>query len=278
MSISQLRIWWVWALACTPFVGTAASDTRATIDLLYDYYKSAGGRAQLETLSSLKVSGKVDARMNLPDGKAQSVRQDFELWLAKPFLVRFNIRTPDSELIRGWDGYYSWIVMPDGNGGRRAIEAPVETHQGLLYLAVLFDNLYALERRGFSLNAAADETFEGVVYSVLRFRYEKQSLEGEFLFDKKTARPAVVRVYPFFNEKRHDGVARLSDWRQVDGIYYPFSVAYTEDGIAQFTLSVERVRPNVAAPSLYFVMPDKDVQWIQAERERKKAESAKALN
>jgi len=151
-----------------------AAMTSETINLLYDYYKAAGSRLQMEKVNTLKVSGKVIAFVKDQEGKEQEVNQEFELWLAKPFLVRFNIRNEGSELSRGWDGYYSWIMMPTPDGGRVVQEAPRETHEGLLYLAGLFDNFYSLELKGYAFSKGKDESFDGKTYTMLRFTQDKQ--------------------------------------------------------------------------------------------------------
>lgn len=253
----------------------AASST-STIDLLYGYYKAAGGRAQLEQLKSLKVSGNVDAYIKSQDGKTQTIVQSFELWLAQPHLVRFNIRSNDSELVRGWDGHFSWIVVPTEGGNREATLAPSETHEGLIYMASLFDNLYALEKKGFSFSAGSDEAIDGVSYRVLNFRHEGQGLRGVFLLDPKTNLPKFVRVYPRMAGKEHIGFAVLDDWKPVDGVLYPHKVKYSEDGADQFVMSVSAVRPNVTAPNFYFIMPGRDLQWLELEKARKKAAKADA--
>lgn len=258
-------------------MGQDAAASKNTINLLYDYYKAMGGRPHLENLRTLKLSGKVDAVIRDAAGNAQTLIQDFELWLAQPSFVRFNIRTQETELVRGWDGHFSWIVIPSASGNRDASAAPAETHEGLLYLAAIFDNVYSLERKGFVFTAGPDETVDGVSYKVLSFKNARQGLKGSFMLDSKTLLPKYVRVFPHFGDRDHAGLAVLSDWRAVDGVMYPFRMAYSEDGTQQFTLMVEHVRPNVTAPNFYFVMPGRDVQWLELEKQRKKAEVAAKL-
>lgn len=247
-----------------------ATPDAAAINLLYDYYKGVGGRQNLENLRSLKVVGKVEATVRGKDGKPVQVSQDFELWIANPFLVRFNIRADETELARGWDGYFSWIATPGSGSKREAKPSPSEMHEGLLYLACMFDNLYALEQKGFEFSSQPDETVDGVVCAALAFKQPKQNIRGVYLFDKKTFLPKYLRVYPHSGENESRGLAVFSDWSEKDGVWFPAKVDYTENDIHQFTLSVSAVRQNVLAPSFYFVMPGKEVNWLQNERQRKK--------
>jgi len=226
----------------------------------------------LENLRSIKVSGKVEANLRGKDNTMGKVSQDFELWIANPFLVRFNIRSGETELVRGWDGYFSWIATPKEGAKRESKLSNPEMHEGLLYLACMFDNLYNLEQKGFLFASQRDETINGVAYAVLTFTNPAQNIRGAFLLDKQTSLPKYLRVYPHGQDRESEGLAVFSDWRDLDGVKIPFSVDYSENNVPQFTLSVSSVRQNIAAPSFYFVMPGKEITWLQNERQRKKLE------
>lgn len=78
-------------------------ELQSVLDL---YLESMGGRAALENIQSLRLSGKV----NLRDGTVYSIT----VLKKRPNLVRFVVEMPQMRVVQGYNGSEAWVLRQSG--------------------------------------------------------------------------------------------------------------------------------------------------------------------
>lgn len=125
------------------------------------------------------------------------------------------------------------------------------------------DALYNYKEKGYSLEMLGDETIDGVETYKLKLTKEPVTVEGKqvedityYYFDKDSMIPLVqeseIKTGP---AKGKISQVNVSDFQEVDGLYFPFSISQGVKGGNLAPIEIQSIELNVDVDPSVFVMP-----------------------
>ncbi|MRX28557.1 outer membrane lipoprotein-sorting protein [Kangiella sp. HZ709] len=128
------------------------------------------------------------------------------------------------------------------------------------------DALYNYKEKGYSLEMLGEETIDGVETYKLKLTKEPVTIEGKkvddvtyYYFDKDSMIPLVqeteIKSGP---AKGQISQVKASDFQEVEGLYFPFSIAQGIKGGQSAPIEIKTIELNVDVDPSEFSMPKAD--------------------
>jgi outer membrane lipoprotein-sorting protein len=236
------------------FIGlTVGSYAQTADEIVSKYLQNLGGLEKLNSVESIEMTAKVDYggmsipinMINMKDGRT---------------IMKINFQ--GKEIIQGaFDGTTSWgtnfMTM-------KAEKSEAEDTENIKRSSGDFVTpLMNYKDKGYSLELMANETVEGVECYKLKLTKKTMIVEGAevpniefYYFDKENYVPIVVETeIPAGEMKGQISQTLYSDYQEVDGIYFAFSMTQKiKDGMGQ-TIVFEKVELNKKFEDALFKYP-----------------------
>jgi outer membrane lipoprotein-sorting protein len=231
------------------FAGLGLAAQERSLDwVLERYVQSMGGRAQLNAINSVSISG----TMVLPDGREATLK----VMKKRPNLVRTAVLMPPGiRLVNGYDGTVAWkqTITPSMNVVE---ELNVGPYHAFIRDAALESPLAA---EGFDKNQISYEGLTriegGIECYHLVIRYPNGTFVEHFLdtatfYERKTVKHEVSE------DKVVVSSSFPSDFRFVEGVVFAFRVVIRNPDGSRTEIRIDEVRINPGVLNSLFRKPD----------------------
>ncbi len=237
-------------LALITLVSVAKAQTAD--DVIDKYFTAIGGKDKYLAIKSVKMIGK---------GKQQGMEFPLVSLQKAPNLMRQAINFQGKEIVVGcFDGKESWTT---NMMTMKPEKAEAEDSENAAKEMDFPDPFLNYKDKGYSVSLEGEETIEGVVCSKIKLTKKPMKVDGKeeenssfYFFDKDNG------VLIMSRNQAKKGQAKgmviesfMSDYQEVNGVYFPFSVSQKVGGNEMFSLTMEKVELNVAIDDKEFAFP-----------------------
>jgi outer membrane lipoprotein-sorting protein len=240
---------------CIAFVGFGFySSAQSAEEIIEKYIQNLGGTDKLNSITSFEMKAKVDyGGMTIP----------IDMISLKDGRTITKISFQGQEMIQGaFDGTTSWgtnfMTMKPEKSDAETTEN-VKRTAGLDFMTPMLD----YKSKGYAVEMLPNETIEGVECFKLKVAKKPQLVEGVeipnvefYYFDKENYVPIVVETEIASGQmKGQISQTIFSDYQEVQGIYFPFSMTNKLKGGEGQTIVFESIELNKKYEDSLFKFP-----------------------
>jgi hypothetical protein len=212
-------------------------------EIIKTYHENIGGEEALRNVKSVKMTAKVDAQgmvlpieiLNVSDGRS---------------LMKFEFQ--GKEMVQqAFDGETSWGV---NFMTQKAEKSDAETTENVKRESKDFpDPFLDYEKKGYKIELLGKETIEGTECFKIKFTKNPLLVDGAdvenvqyYYFDTENYVPIVTETEIKSGQMKGSiSQTIFSDYQEVEGVYYPFSInSKIKDGQGQ-PVTIEKIEVNV---------------------------------
>jgi hypothetical protein len=211
-------------------------------EVLERSFAARGGLERLTAVRSVRMSGRVRAA-----GREQKV----VIEVKRPSRIRVEATGDDGRSVQGFDGTTAWGIPP---GQKKAQALPPEAARGMAGEFDIDGPLVDWRTKGHRVELVGKSP-DGAAWQVRVVR-KSGAAEDHFL-DAASALPVRIVTRRRVQGVEVEGESVLSDYREVAGILWPFSIRSGPRGRAdqQQALTVEKLEVDPEIPDERFAMP-----------------------
>jgi hypothetical protein len=236
-----------WKYGLAAFALASASVQAMTADeLVAKNLEARGGVAKLQAIKSLKSEGKL------------LVGGQFELAVVQyqkaPESTRSEASIQGLTAVQAWDGKEAWQISPF-QGRKDPEKMSADDAKGLADDAPIGGPLAGWKERGSKLDYLGTEDVDGTEAHKLKVTLKNGDVEYVYL-DPDHFLEIRIATQRSVRGTLVESVSDYGDYEQVDGVYFPFSVATESrpDGNRQ-QLTIEHAEANAAMDDALFAFP-----------------------
>jgi outer membrane lipoprotein-sorting protein len=229
------------------------STQAQTADEVIDkYFTALGGKEKFASLKSVKMVGK---------GKQQGMEFPLTAYQKAPNLNFQSISFQGKEIVvSAFDGKESWktnfMTMKAEKGEAEDSENAAKSQD-------FPDAFFNYKEKGYSIALEGEETVDGVACHKIKLTKKPIKVDGKeendvsyYFFDKENG----VQIMQRMTVQKGPGKGTVietfsSDYQEVNGIFFPFSVSQKVAGNEVFTLVMEKIELNVEINDSIFSFP-----------------------
>ncbi|MBA8883177.1 hypothetical protein [Dokdonella fugitiva] len=237
---------WKYGLAALALAGASVHAMTAD-ELVAKNLEARGGAAKLQAIKTLKSEGKL------------LVGGQFELGVVQYQKAPESTRTEASiqglTAVQAWDGKEAWQISPF-QGRKDPEKMSADDAKALADDAPISGQLAGWQERGSKLEYLGTEDVDGTDAHKLKVTLKNGDVEYVYL-DPDHFLEIRVATQRSVRGTLVESVSDYGDYEQVDGVYFPFSVATESrpDGNRQ-QLTIEHAEANVPMDDALFAFPN----------------------
>lgn len=229
-----------------------AAQAQTADEIIDKYLTNIGGKDKIKAVTSIKMTGKVKVQgMDLPMTQ-----------LAKaPNKTKISVSVQGMTIVfQAFDGTTAWA---SNQMTMKPEKSEAEDSEIMKQEAEILDPFIDYAARGFKVALEGKETVEGTECFKVKLTKKPIKIDGKdeenssyYFFDTQNYVPIVVRSFAKkgpMKGKASDMV--MSDYQEVNGLYFPFSMTQKADGQTFMTIVVEKAETNVEIADSEFAMP-----------------------
>lgn len=235
-------------------LSTTSLFAQTADEVIDKYFEAVGGREAMAAVKTVKMTGKIKVQgMELP-------------------ITMVNTNKGQQRMSFSFQGQE--IVQPafDGNEGwqtnfmtMKAEKMEAEDNAIMKAEAGDFPDAFLdYKGKGYSIALEADETIEGVACHKIKLTKKPVTIDGKeeenfsyYFFDKENNVPIMVRS--IIKKGQMKGMASesfMSDYQEVNGVMFPFTIDQKFNGQSQAAIAIEKVDVNVTIDEAIFKFPN----------------------
>lgn len=208
------------------------------MELTQSYLEVNGGRANIAKIQSLFVSG----QMSTKDG----VTRPFKLMKKRPKMLRLQVEIGKALIITYFDGKKAYREFELPNGDTELQEIMGEELLNFDELSSIEGPFYLLAGRSDLIKSISEEEVNGeLTYKLELERSENIGYDAIWLSQEHFQEVKLARILKTEEDKELLQEVFLSEFDQIEGVYYAKNSRIYQDGVLQMEIDVERVRSNV---------------------------------
>ena len=230
------------------------SNAQTAEEIVKTYIENIGGEEALRKVKSIKMSAKVDAQgMTLPleiiymaDGRT---------------ITKFTFQ--GKEMIQGaFDGETSWGI---NFMTQKAEKSDAEQTENVKRGAKDFpDPFLDYEKKGYKIELLGKETIEGTECFKVQFTKHPLLVDGKdvenieyYYFDTENFVP-IVSETEIKSGQMKGSISQtvFSDYQEVEGVYFPFSINSKLKGGEGQPVNIEKIEVNIEVEDSIFKFPE----------------------
>ncbi len=221
-------------------------------EIVENYFKATGGKDKWATLKSVRTSGKLKVQgMELPSTIINKL----------PNSQKMTFSFQGKEFVQtAFNGNEAWST----NQMTMKPEKMESEDSEMMKQEVDFpDAFWNYKEKGYSIALEGEETIEGVACHKIKLTKKPVKISGKeeesfsyYFFDKENGVPVMFRSTGKKGQMK--GIAMesfLSDYQEVNGIFFAFTVTQKVNGQAVATIAIEKVEVNVDIDDNEFAFP-----------------------
>jgi outer membrane lipoprotein-sorting protein len=220
--------------------------------IISKYLEVTGGSDKWSKLTSVKMTAKT---------KAQGLDLPTFIFQKAPNKQKVMLSLQGKEIVQiAFDGTEAWgtnfVAM-------KAEKKDSEDSENMKNEQDFPDPFINYKQKGYSIVLEGEETIEGVACHKLKLIKKPMKVEGKdeensvtYFFDKENGVPVMLRSV--IKKGQGKGVAidsYLSDYQEVNGLYFPFNLTQKVNGQAVATTAIEKVEINIDMADSVFAFP-----------------------
>ncbi len=207
--------------------------------------EAKGGYDKIKAVTSLRITGRMES-----GGLRAQVEEDAK----SPDLLRQTFTVQGMTQIEAFDGTTAWRISPFE--GRRAPEMMGEDDaRGLIEEADFYGPLIDYKQKGSTVAYLGRDTLDGDDV----YRLQVTLKNGDIIYyylDPDTYLEIRTEKQQFIRGSIRESVTDLGSYKQVAGVYYPFSIDQgSKNSFERSHITVEKIEANVPIPDTEFHMP-----------------------
>lgn len=215
-------------------------------EIISKYIATIGGMEKLKAINTVRRSG----RFVGGGGFEAIIVQDNK----RPGKVREEFQFQGMTAINAWDGRTGWKVDPFG--GKKDAEALGEEEMKSILEDADFDDLLIDYRlKGHRVEYVGMDAVEGTDVYKLKLTQKNGDIRFYYM-DVDSYVPIKIEIKRFVRGSEREYEQTLGDYKQVNGVYMPFSFATGAKGNPEpATVSMEKIEANVPMDDREFMKP-----------------------
>jgi len=223
-------------------------------EIISTYFENIGGIEKLQAVEGMKMSAKVN------QGGMEIPLEIIQLKGGKQMTV---INFQGKEIKQGvFDGETLWST---NFMTQKAEKSDKETTDNMkLEINDFLDPFLNYKEKGYSVELLGNETIDGAETFKIKLTKEPVTIDGKeeesvsfYFFDTENFVPIVVqneiKSGPY---KGQMGEAKMSDYQEVDGIYFPFSLSQGLKGQPGQAITLDKIELNPVIDDALFKFPE----------------------
>ncbi len=223
-------------------------------DILKKYYENSGGKAHWDSLKSVRMTGLVTVQgMEIPVTIIQTAAGQ----------QKVSIKFQGQEITQvAFDGEKGWSTdFMTQKAEKMSAEANTNTKQQVMDFPDVFRNYQA---KGYLVQLEGKEMIEGREAFKIRLVKTPVKLDGQeqenivyYFFDPENYLPVAMRTTSLGGQTKGASVETLlDDYREVQGLLFPFSSSISYNGQPGETIKLEKIETNVTVDPKLFAFPE----------------------
>ncbi len=230
------------------------TNAQTAEEIIKTYHENIGGEEALRKIKSVKMSAKVDAQgmtlpieiVNMADGRS---RMQFE------FQGKQMVQ-------QAFDGETSWGV---NFMTQKAEKADAEDTENIKRESKDFpDPFLDYAKKGYTIELMGKDTMEGAECFKIKFTKQPLLVDGKdvenvqyYYFDTENYVPIVTETEIKSGQMKGSiSQTVYSDYQEVEGIYYPFSINSKVKGGQGQPVTIEKIEVNIEVDDAIFKFPE----------------------
>ncbi len=243
---------WLFTIAGIFTVSILAAQT--VDEILNKYYENIGGKEAWKKITSVKSTAKVSAQgMEFPATMLQKAPNKQKLSI---FFQGMEIVQPAFDGTTGWQTNFMTMAAEKMEAEDNEI-AKIQSED-------FPDAFMKYKERGYTLTLEGSETIEGTDCFKLKMTKKPIKVNGveqeniiHYFFEKENYVPILIRsVVPKGEAKGMIQDVVYSDYQEVDGLFFPFTIASKFNGQTQATIMMESIEINPEIDDQVFAFPE----------------------
>lgn len=229
---------------------TSEAHALTADELIAKNIEARGGRAKLEAIRSLRLTGKATF-----GGGDFIMEQEWTGLQKRPGFLRHERSMQGLTAITAFDGEVGWTLQPFG-GRREPQKLPQDSVKSLRVEADLDGPLVDHKAKGHAVEYLGTEDVDGTDAHKLKVTLRDGDvqyiyLDPDYFLEIRVLYQTKVRGV------EEEGETDLGNYREVEGVMMPFSIESGEKGGPKgFKLTFEKVEVNVAIDDSLFRFPE----------------------
>lgn len=237
----------LWVLPALMLMGFTVNAQNLD-EVLNKHYEAMGGKDKLAKLKTVRMTGSIEVA---PGMKAPII------FISKDNKAsRFDLTLQGMTMTQSYDGASGWFVMPF-QGKKDPEKMNEEMVKEAEDQADMTGPLYNYKEKGNAVELMGKEDMEGTEVYKLKITKKKGDVTYSYL-DASTYLELKSVEKKKMEDKEVEGETVMSDYRNIDGIMFPFSVEQRQVGAAQGQAIIfDKVEVNIPIEDVAFKMPTK---------------------
>ncbi len=221
-------------------------------EIIENYFKATGGKDKWATLKSVKTSGKV---------KTQGMEFPITIMNKLPNNQKMVFSFQGKEFVQtAFNGSEAWST----NQMTMKPEKMEAEDSEIMKQEIDFpDAFWNYKEKGYAIALEGEETIEGTVCHKIKLTKKPVKVSGKeeenfsyYFFDKENGVPVMTRSVGKKGQMKGIAVESfMSDYQEVNGIFFAFTMTQKMNGQAIATIAVEKVEINAAIDDKEFAFP-----------------------
>lgn len=233
---------------------TFSLSAQSADEIINTYFENTGGYDNWGNLKGIKISAKVN------QGGMEIPLQIVQLADGRQF-TQFEVQGQTFKQ-QVFDGETVWNINFQS---LKAEESDAETIANVKLDANDFpDSFYDYKKKGYTVELVGEETVDGAETYKIKLQRENRIVDGAeiedvsyYFFDKEFMVPiAVESEIKQGPQKGAISEIKMSDYQEVDGYYFPFSMVQGIKGAGSQPLIIESIEVNPTVDDSEFTMPE----------------------
>lgn len=215
-------------------------------EIIAKYVKTIGGMEKLQAIKTLRRTGKFtggggfEAIVVQENKRSEMVRQEFT----------FQGMTG----VNAYDSKTGWKIEPWG--GKKDVESLGEEELKSIIEDADFDGpLINYQQKGHRVEYVGTDDFEGTEVYKLKVTLKNGDV-SHYLMDADSGVPIKIETKRFVRGAEQESETTLGDYKQVAGVYFPYSVESGQKGSSNKSqVTYEKIEANVTLDDDRFKQP-----------------------
>ncbi len=238
-------------LVVVAFVGIFSANAQTADDVLAKYFANTGGLEKWKALKSFTQKGKAWQGQEFP----------MVIYAKAPNKIKMVINVQGTELVaQAYDGTTAWTLNPFA-GGKDPVKLDDEQTKEIKD-EEFEDAFIDYKKKGHEVTLEGTEEVDGVKCFKIKLVKNKNNPKDDatelHFFDAENYVPIVrvsyVKVGP---QKGTEVKSYMSDYQEVGGLMFPFSIEQKINGQTQFKSTMESITIDDIKDDTIFAFPKK---------------------
>ncbi|MCU0393486.1 MAG: outer membrane lipoprotein-sorting protein [Thermoflexibacter sp.] len=242
-------------VAMTVFAVLVAFSLQAQTaeEVINKYLENIGGKDKWKAVKSMKTTGK---------GKQSNFEFPMTMVQAEGGKQKISFNFQGKEITQmAFDGNTGWTT---NMMTMKAEKMEAEDSENLKKAAADFpDPFIDYAEKGYKVELEGKEKVEGTECFKIKLTKKPEMVEGKevenvvyYFFDAENYVPLVVKTTVKKGQAKGAVVETIySDYQEVNGLFFPFSMSQKYNGQVAFSLTFEKIEINVSVDEKEFAMP-----------------------